>query len=173
MALTPEQHQEIRGLHADGCGRNEIARRTGIAPVMVSKAAEKMGLSFDRSKIQAATTARLADLAEMRSLTAHKLHIAGDKLLDKVFKPARVFSFGGKENVYAEEWHDEPPASDKRSLVSAAATAFDRSLKMAPPEQTAGVDAAKSMLGGLSEALQEFVRNEDELAEHEQGDGEA
>lgn len=172
--LPAEFHDKIRELHALGYGRNRIAREIGQAPVSVSRTAEHLGLTFDRSKIQAATEARLADLAERRSLLAEDLLQDAEKLRAQLWQETTVYSFGGKDNTYEDHVFDEAPASEKRALMSTASMAIDRSLKLVPSEESSNLDSAKSMLGSLGEALVAFTRQEDELeaAEDEQsGDG--
>ncbi|MFR9794238.1 hypothetical protein ACL07V_37385 [Streptomyces sp. MB22_4] len=168
--IDPDRFGELRALHADGYGRNRIAREMGVPPVMVSRTAEHLGLTFDRSRIQAATEARLADLAERRSLLAEDLLEDAEKLRRKLWEPTVVYSFGGSANTYSEEHVAEPPPADKRALMSTVATAIDRSLKLVPAEEASNLDSAKSMLGSLGEALAAFSRAEDER-EAEQADG--
>jgi hypothetical protein len=93
--LPEEYHDQIRELHAQGYGRNRIAREIGKAPVMVSRTAELLGLTFDRSKIEAATKARLADLAERRALLAEDLLADAEKLRAQLWQPTTVYNFGG------------------------------------------------------------------------------
>ncbi|MFC7790969.1 hypothetical protein [Streptomyces cinereoruber] len=54
----------VQVLAEQGFGRNEIARRTGIPEVSVSRIAESLGITFDRSQTEQALKARLADLKE-------------------------------------------------------------------------------------------------------------
>lgn len=156
---SEDRFDELRRLHADGLGRNAIAREMGIAPVVVSRTAEHLGLTFDRSRIQAATEARLADLAERRSLLAEDLLDDAEKLRARLWEPTVVYAFGGKENVYTEEPVSEPPPADKRALMATAATAIDRCLKLVPPaeHQGNGADDAKSMLGSLARGIAELI----------------
>ena len=151
--ISEDRFDEFRALHAKGLGRNAIAREMGIAPVVISRTAEYLGLTFDRSQIQAATEARLADLAERRSLLAEVLLDDAEKLRAQMWKPAVVYAFGGKDNVYTEEPVSEPPPADKRALMATAATAIDRSLKLVPPLEEAGVDNAASMLDNLAAGI--------------------
>lgn len=55
----------VKVLAEQGFGRNEISRRSGIPEVTVSRIAERIGVSFDRSQTQEALKARLADLREI------------------------------------------------------------------------------------------------------------
>ncbi|WP_069766048.1 hypothetical protein [Streptomyces sp. LUP47B] len=169
--LPEEFHDRIRELHDLGYGRNRIAREIDKPPVMVSRTAEFLGLTFDRSKIQAATEARLADMAERRSILAEDLLSDAERLRRQLWEETTVYSFGGKENSYEEHVFDEAPASEKRALMSTAAMAVDRSLKLVPAVEASNLDSAKSMLGSLGEALVAFTRTEDEQAV--EGDGEA
>lgn len=160
--MSPDRFEELRELHAQGLGRNQISRQMGITASVVSRTAEHLGLDFDRSKIVAATQARLADLAERRSLLAVKFHDVAEDSLDRIYRETTAFAFGGKDNTFNDHTFDEAPSADRRALVSAAGIATDRSLKLAPVEESSGLDAAKSMLGSLGEALTAFARAEDE-----------
>jgi hypothetical protein len=169
--LPEEFHDQIRELHTLGYGRNRIAREIGQAPVSVSRTAEHLGLTFDRSKVEAATKARLADLAERKSLLAEDLLGDAEKLRAQMWQPTTVYSFGGKDNTYEEHEFEEAPAAEKRALMSTAATAIDRVMKLLPEQESSNLDAAKSMLGSLGEALSAFSRGEDEREAEQAGEG--
>ncbi|QGZ53359.1 hypothetical protein GPZ77_34585 (plasmid) [Streptomyces sp. QHH-9511] len=160
--LPEEFHDQVRELHALGYGRNRIAREINQAPVMVSRTAEYLGLTFDRSRIEAATKARLADLAERRTMLAEDLLSDAEKLRAQMWEPTTVYSFGGKDNTYEDHTFDEAPAAEKRALMATAATAIDRLLKLVPAEDATNLDQAKSMLGSLGDALTAFSRAQDE-----------
>lgn len=168
--ISEDRFDEFRSLHEQGYGRNRIAREMGIAPVTASRTAEYLGLTFDRSKIEAATKARLADLAERRALLAEDLLSDAEKLRAQMWEPTVVYNFGGATNSYEEHTFPEAPAAEKRALMSTAATAIDRVIKLVPVEETSNLDGAKSMLGSLGEALARYSREEDER-EAEQADG--
>ncbi|MGV9278064.1 hypothetical protein [Streptomyces griseosporeus] len=170
--IDPDRFDEFRELHALGYGRNRIAREMGVPPVMVSRTAEHLQLTFDRSRIEAATKARLADLAERRALLAEDLLSDAEKLRAQMWEPTVVYNFGGATNSYEEHEFPEAPAAEKRALMSTAATAIDRVLKLVPVEASADLDSAKSMLGSLGEALARYSREEDERESgSEQADG--
>jgi hypothetical protein len=162
--IPAEFHARFRELHADGCGRNRIARELGFPSVQISRTAEYLGLTFDRSRIQAATEARLADLAERRSLLAEDLIGDAEKLRTQIWQPHLYWDWGGKDHDYDEKLADEPTPGDKRALMATAATAIDRALKLAPPieQQGSGSDDAKSMLGKLARGIAELVDEPDE-----------
>ncbi|MFD3638213.1 hypothetical protein [Streptomyces griseus] len=160
--MARDRWDELRELHAEGKGRNVIAREMGIATGCVSRTAEHLGLTFDRTAIQAATVARLADLAERRSVIALKFTDVAEDSLDRIYQPTTVYAFGGSTNTYAEHTFDEAPAVERRALVAAAGTATDRSLKLAPVEASSNLDGAKSMLGNLGNILSAYSRDMDE-----------
>ncbi|MEU0991282.1 hypothetical protein [Streptomyces sp. NPDC005953] len=167
--LPEDKFQLISDLHEDGCGRNEIARRVGEAPVTVSRVAEHLGLTFDRTRIQAATAARLADLAERRALLAEQFHDVAEDSLKRIYVETTVYAFGGKDNSFASEVFPEAPHAERRALVSAAGMAVDRSLKLAPAAETSELDTAKSMLGSLNTLLKQAVATDDEQSEQQDG----
>ncbi|MFD6656909.1 hypothetical protein ACFWEB_17415 [Streptomyces parvus] len=160
--MAKDRWEELRELHAEGKGRNVIAREMGIATGVVSRTAEHLGLAFDRTAIQAATAARLADLAERRSVLAEKFQDVAEDSLERIYKPTTVYAFGGSTNTYAEHTFSEAPATERRALVTAAGTATDRSLKLAPAEAASNLDGAKSMLGNLGNLLSAYSQQMDQ-----------
>ncbi|WP_203635194.1 helix-turn-helix domain-containing protein [Streptomyces sp. SID10815] len=168
--MSERRWDELRRLHAEGMGRNAIAREMGIQPSCISRTAAYLGLTFDRSKMRAATAARLADLEERRSLLAEDLVGDAEKLRAEVWQTRTYWDWGGKDHDYDERDHDTTPA-DKRALMSAAATAIDRSLKLAPAEVSSDVEGAKSMLGSLGAALSAFSQGLDAAEQAGAGEG--
>ncbi|MEU0354963.1 hypothetical protein [Streptomyces cyaneofuscatus] len=152
----------FRELHTQGLGRNAISREMGICNAVVSRTAEHLNLTFDRSRIEAATAARVADLAERRSLLAVQFTEVAEDSLDRVYKPTTVYAFGGAKNTYEEHTFDEAPAAERRALVAAAGAATDRSLKLAPAEAASNLDGAKSMLGNLGNLLSAYSQEMDQ-----------
>jgi hypothetical protein len=151
--VTDEDRAEIIRLHAQGLGRNEIARRTGRAQRTVSVICAEEGLVFDVSMTEEATRHRVAQLAALRADTAVDLHLDALKLTQAMWEPAVVFNFGGKENTYNERVVDEPPSAEKKNLMAAAGIALEKSLKLVAPADDAGADDARSMLGQLMRGL--------------------
>ncbi|MFE7233915.1 hypothetical protein ACFVAF_25260 [Streptomyces sp. NPDC057596] len=163
--MKQDRWDELRELHAQGKGRNVISREMGITNSVVSRTAAHLGLEFDRSKIEAATRARLADLAERRTLLAEQFHDVAEDSLDQIYQPTTVYAFGGKDNEFNEHTFDQAPPTERRALVAAAGAATDRSLKLAPPEVSGGADEAKSMLGKLAEGISALVNQDTEQPE--------
>lgn len=162
--VTEEDYARVRELHALGMGRNAIAYEMNRGPRTVSVIAAELGLVFDTSMTEEATRARVAQLAALRADTALDLHLDALKLTQQMWEPTRVFSFGGKENTFNDALVDEPPAADKKALMTAAGVALEKSLKLVPPADDSGAEDAKSMLGklmlGLRAAYEEAAGEE-------------
>ncbi|NUS78476.1 MAG: helix-turn-helix domain-containing protein [Streptomyces sp.] len=152
--VTDEERAEIRRLHAEGKGRNEIARLTGRSMRCISVQAGKMGLSFDRTMTEEATRARKADLEERRVILAEALQGDAERLTEQLWEEHWVFNFGGKDNTYEKRLLPEPPADAKKNLMAAAGIAIEKSSKLVPPDRgdqegLAAVDAwLRGMIGG-------------------------
>ncbi|GGV42565.1 helix-turn-helix domain-containing protein [Streptomyces spectabilis] len=90
--VTDADREAVRRLHADGKGRNEIARELRRSGRTISALADELGISFDRAaEVRAATEVRQADLADPRARFAEQLRA-------RLRQPCTVYSFGGKEN---------------------------------------------------------------------------
>lgn len=148
--VTQAELDEIVRLHGEGHGRNEIARRVGRGPRVVSVHCARMGLVFDTAGTEAATAARNAQLAEKRSILADALTDDALRLSAQVWEPTVVYNFGGKDNTYEYKAVDEPPPADKRALMTAATAAAAQSLRLVPPEtETEGMAAVDQWLRGM------------------------
>ncbi|MFF2522442.1 helix-turn-helix domain-containing protein [Streptomyces liangshanensis] len=152
--VTDEEREEVRRLHGEGKGRNQIAKILKRSGKTISDIAVDLGLSFARAaEVRAATEVRQADLAALRAQLALDLTYDAIRLRQQLWEPTTVYNFGGAENTFAKHTFDEAPASEKRALMSTVGVAIDRSLKLAPAdtdvEGLAAVDAwLKGMMGG-------------------------
>ena len=150
--ITARERKRIAELHADGATRNDIAKAVKRSPSTITKMCRELGLSFDRSKTKAATEAKVADAKARRAEIMHGLLDDVQRLRAQLFAPAIIFSFGGKENTYAERHVPEPPSRDKRDLMGSISLALNASLRLddhdGDKEGLAAVDAwLKAMLG--------------------------
>lgn len=152
--VTDAERERVRELHAEGKGRNEIAEILGRGGRTISTIAKKLGLSFDRAaEVRQATEIRSADLAARRAAFAIELQDLAEREIKKINEPHEYWDWGGKEHDFDTYTAREPTPGDKRAYMATVATALDRSLKLAPPEQDteglAAVDAwLKGMMGG-------------------------
>ena len=134
----------------EGMPRNAIARELQIAPSSVSAIARDEGLTFDRANQTAsATAARAHDLKVRRlELIDELMSKAADHLV-AIDQPFLAFSFGGKENTYAEHKLDRPPTGDLLNLHRAASIALKDARELIHDDDDEGVAEAESMLMNL------------------------
>lgn len=152
--LTDAELARIRELHADGATRNAIATDLGRSGSTISKACAKLGLSFDREKVAAATAAKVADAKALRAALALGLLNDAQRLRGQMFAKSKVYNIGGKDNVYTERQVDEPPFRDKRDIMHAVATAVTTSLRIDDHDTDGGAEGARSMIDALAAGLQ-------------------
>jgi transposase-like protein len=147
----------LEDIRAGEMGCRAIARDHDVDPATVSKIAKDAGIAdaFQRGQTENATIARQADNAALRASTSRRFLDEANKLLDDLHQPCTVFNFGGKDNTYEEHELPEPPSAEKRNLIVAAATAFDKHLAADRHDGNTGGDvtAARSLLGDLGRAL--------------------
>lgn len=151
--LTDVEIERLRVMHADGATRNDIARALERSGATVSKYAADLGLSFDRSSVQAATEARKADARSRRAALQTLLLDDATRLRAQLWQPHEYIDHGGKEFVEVRWTQPEPSPADKLKLMQAAGAAIDRSLKIDEHDSDTDVEQAKSLLGDLGRAL--------------------
>ncbi|MEU5979400.1 helix-turn-helix domain-containing protein [Streptomyces sp. NPDC047315] len=153
--VTDDDRRSIRDLHAQGHGRNEIARRLNRGTRTVSVIAAEMGLVFDITATEVATKHRMAQLAEKRAILADALTDDALRLSAQVWEPATIHSFGGKDNTYNSRDLPEPIAADKRALMAAATTAAAQSVRLVPPKDSDSAEEVGSLLTSLFDRLRD------------------
>lgn len=151
--ITNAEIKTILDLHATGTTRNDIARQTGRAQATVTKIVHDAGLSFDRASTEAATKARQADFRSRRAEISDRLLHKVVELLEQMDQPHLAFSFGGRDNTYAEHVLPKPATGDLRNLMQTASTAIGRHIDLERVDTESGAADARSMLGQLGEAL--------------------
>lgn len=129
---SPEERATLKTLHAQGHGRNEIARRMKLPQKVVTRMAQEESLSFERSGATAAATkAKQADAAANRARLQTETLAAALRLSGQMFEPSTVYNFGGRENEYNERTLPEPPFSDKRAIAVAVQALASTALRLA------------------------------------------
>jgi hypothetical protein len=150
--VTQEDHDRVRELHAQGLSRNAIAAAMGRSGRTVSRIAARLGLTFDREQVRAATEAKKADARARRAALALALLDDVDQLRARLHVPYVVYQFDREGNLVTGVLA-QPPARDQRDLMMAIGAAIDRSLRLDEYDADPGLDAAKSMLGALARGL--------------------
>lgn len=153
--VTQAERDRIVELHGQGLSRNAIAKEIGRGGRTVSRIADELGLTFERTRTAAATAAKKADGAARRAHLQVEALDAAAKLFEQMFAPTKVYNFGGKENDYNEREHPEPPFRDKRDIATAIKALADTALKLAEYDKATGNEDEKSMLSDLRVALLE------------------
>jgi ParB-like chromosome segregation protein Spo0J len=153
--ITDEDRRRVRDLHAAGESRNAIAEAIGRSGATVSKIADELGLSFDRSAVKAATEAKVADARARRAALMLDLLDDAARLRKQLWVETTYIDHGGKRLLPARVDAAGALGRDKLKLMQATATAANTSMKLEEHDTgSGGVDGAKSMLGALAAGLQ-------------------
>lgn len=152
--VTAEKRAQVIELHGQGMSRNGIAREVGISGAAVTKICKQEGLSFDREATMIAIRARQIDLAVEREEIKRMLLVRARESLEAMDAPTVVYSFGGRENTYAEHLLDAPPIRERQSLMTTAAIAVQRFAELDRVDQgMTGTREAGAMLERLRDSL--------------------
>jgi hypothetical protein len=160
---TPEQLAAIRDGNAAGKSLHSIAAELGVTKRNLSNQAARMGLTWDRSRTQVATAAKVADAKGRRAVLQLNLLDDAERLRAQLWAPTTLYNFGGRDNTYAEHQADEPPFADKLKIMQAVGIAVDRSLKLDVHDSGAGAGVVIGLLQKTAAALG-IVDNEDAQA---------
>lgn len=145
---------QARKLFNEGLSCNAIAKRLRCSPSTVSRWANAEGLSFkDRAQTATANAVREFDMAAARVRLAEKMTANADRALDGLDGPYLVYSFGGKDNTYAQHELTEAPISARREAQTLAGIAFDKLTKAIEGTADGGVAEGKAMLVALGKAF--------------------
>ncbi|ROP53287.1 hypothetical protein EDD94_2790 [Streptomyces sp. PanSC9] len=160
MARTFSEADEerLRQLHADGVSRNEIARQMGWAVGTITNHANRLGLSFDREAVRAATDARQVDLKDRRQRIQEQLLDLAERAIGRAQERYLVHGWTHTGESVAE-WLHEPPAKETKDFTLAASSALTSALKLAQVD--AGDESrenARGLLATLGEAMTTAAR---------------
>lgn len=154
--VTDEDREAVRRLHAEGKGRNAIARELKRSGRTISAIADEIGISFDRAaEVRVATNVRKADLEARRAAFAVRLQDIAEAEAEKINQPHTYFDWGGKDHDFDTYDAPEPTPADKRALMATVATAVDRSMKLVPPKDEDSSGEVGSLLTSLFDRLRE------------------
>lgn len=157
VTLTPAERaghlEQVAALHKAGLGRNAIARETGLGLATVTAMAGELGLSFDRSTTEAATSARKADLAARRLDITDRLYARVEKLLDKLDGEEWRTLVAVAPGVDKPQNLDFVPPADEKATASSIGSYLAAAAKIEAVDSDRGLDAAKSLLTDLGTAF--------------------
>lgn len=129
-AWTDEESARLTELHGAGESLHFIAGEMQRSKDTVSRWAEKLGLSFSREKTAKAAEAVHVDNKAKRAAAESDLLDTFPRLLDQLFKPALVHSFGGANNEYNEHTLSQPTFGDQKAIMQTIATALTAANKL-------------------------------------------
>lgn len=152
--LTDHDRDQVKALHAEGCNRNEIARRISRAQSTVSKIARELGLTFDRTRTAEATKAKVADAKARRAELAALLLEDAHRLRVQLWEPCTLVKIGGKDNVATEHPLVRPLFEDQLKIVQASSLAAERHARLVELDKDDGTSEVASLLGNLLGGLQ-------------------
>lgn len=151
--VTDADRDQLRELHAEGHGRNEIARRMKRSPRTISVLAEELGLDFDRTHTAVATEARKVDAKARRAAIIDGLYdVVEDDLA--YLQQADDYEMAEVSMGDVVRYHvDRLPAQDRKALIGGISTATTAAAKLEAIDNDGGANEAKSMLGQLAAGL--------------------
>lgn len=155
--VTAADEQQVRDLHAQGYGRNAIARELGRSPRTVSVIAQKLGLTFDRTATAVATEARVIDgRARRADLVARLYAVALDDLdhLQAAGPHELVEVSAGQAVRYTVA---RLPALERRALITGISTAITAAAKLEALESDPAAEQGRSMLLNLADGIRRLA----------------
>lgn len=113
----PKVIRKVLRLAKQGKSCREVAKAVGYSRTIVSQIGRDKGWKWGAVNTERANEARAAYDAERRSGQILRLADRIDDLTERMAAPTVAFSFGGRDNVYAEHKFDKP---DSRTLLDLA-----------------------------------------------------
>ena len=80
---------------------------------------------------------------------ARRMDVAANQMLDMLDKPFQVYSFGGRDNVFASETLTSPPVEARRTIITSSAIVFDKISRIVEKDN-GGLESTVGVLDALS-----------------------
>lgn len=156
-AWTDEESTRLTELHAAGESLTFIAKEMQRSTETIHRHAERLKLSFDRTRTAKAAEAVHVDNKARRARIEERLLVKSEDMLAQLDEPAIVYSFGGQFNQYEQHELDKPDPVAQKHIVQALSTALTAANKL--HEMNAGQQAEKavSALVQMQGALEQFA----------------
>lgn len=161
-AWTDEESTRLTELHAAGESLTFIAKEMQRSTETIHRHAERLKLSFDRTRTAKAAEAKHVDNKARRARIEERLLAKGEEFLDQLDEPVIVFSFGGPLNEYAEHELTKPDPVSQKHIVQALNTVLTSANKLHEMNAGSNADHSKAMLVKMQAALLELHAEEDE-----------
>lgn len=117
----PKVVRKVMRLAKQGRSCREIAKAVGFSRTIVSQIARDKGHTWGCVNTKRANEARAAYDAERRTTQILAMSVELDGLISRYSAPHIAFSFGGKDNTYAEHRFDKP---DSRTVLDLSRAAY-------------------------------------------------
>jgi hypothetical protein len=117
----PKLAARIMRLARQGKSCREIAKLVGTSRTTVSRIAKEKGWKWGSVNTERANEARAAYDAERRTTQILAMSVELDGLIGRYSSPHIAFSFGGKDNTYAEHHFEKP---DSRTVLDISRAAY-------------------------------------------------
>lgn len=157
--LTAEEHAAIKRLHSEGKSLTEISKVTGRSKAAISRWCKDQGLSFDTSKVAVAVLSHKDRMAAKRAVLESRYLEEAERDLSAKTTPVTEVIFdklGHRQTVTR-------PATphELKALTQSSTTAFAAAIRAHEVDgNAASTEKAKSMLGGLFDAMKERYTEE-------------
>jgi hypothetical protein len=148
--------RKLKTLHAQGLSLNAIAREMGVAASTIHTHAKRLGLSFDRTQVEAANVARSVDAKARRQAAADRIYALFDQAAshaESVRTGAFKTTIRGKSGSEKKVELDFIPTTDQRQLAASVTQYVNAATKLESIDNDAGVAEAVSLLGRLARAV--------------------
>lgn len=129
-AWTDDDSAKLAELHESGLSLHAIAKEMVRSKDTINRWAAKFGLTFDRAMTAKAAEAVHVDNKSKRVTLEARLLDEGGKILDQLWEPAIVFSFGGANNTFADHVLDKPTFGDQKAIMQTVSTALTAANKL-------------------------------------------
>lgn len=153
VPFSKKEIAELRRLHGLGLGRNAIATKMGRSTRAVSVHAERLDLTFDRTKTAAATEAKMQDAKARRAAIIGQLYdVVEDELayLSGSQKYELIEVSSGTAVKFSPK---RLPAQDRKALLTGVGSAMATAARLEALDSNNGVDEGISLLGQLATGL--------------------
>lgn len=133
-----------------GLSRNAMAREIGCSPSTISKHAQALGLSFDRTATAAATAAKTVDLATRRTALVEKMMLVAEEGIDEI-RRGRVDVVQITPTGKIVKTTRGVDHADRRNALTSAGIAVDKATKLL--DRDSGVESASSTLDLIEKGI--------------------
>jgi hypothetical protein len=165
---TAKETAELQKLHGEGLSCHAIAQKMGWSKASISRHAVKLGLNFDRETTAKAVEAFVLDRKLTRAQIIDSLYERSQFLIQQLNAPRTdggryrtLIPVGGGAQASMDLNHI-PPA-DERNIANSISSYLAKAEALEKIDSDGGLTEAKSLLGGIAQAIQDSVKDQPRL----------